>query len=152
MGICNGFQALIKLGLVPYGEIKGQTEDSPTLTFNTIGRHISKMVYTKVVSNKSPWLQEAELGKTYAVPASHGEGRFVADTKWLDQLFANGQVATRYVDADGQLLVQDEEWNVNGSYAAIEGITSPDGRVFGKMAHAERRAIPWRSIFTATRI
>lgn len=139
LGICNGFQALIKLGLVPYGEIKGQTEDSPTLTFNTIGRHISKMVYTKVVSNKSPWLQEAELGKTYAVPASHGEGRFVADTKWLDQLFANGQVATRYVDADGQLLVQDEEWNVNGSYAAIEGITSPDGRVFGKMAHAERR-------------
>ncbi len=139
LGICNGFQALIKLGLVPYGEIKGQTEDSPTLTFNTIGRHISKMVYTKVVSNKSPWLQEAELGKTYAVPASHGEGRFVADAKWLDQLFANGQVATRYVDADGQLLVQDEEWNVNGSYAAIEGITSPDGRVFGKMAHAERR-------------
>ena len=139
LGICNGFQALIKLGLVPYGEIKGQTEDSPTLTFNTIGRHISKMVYTKVVSNKSPWLQEAELGKTYAIPASHGEGRFVADTKWLDQLFANGQVATRYVDADGQLLVQDEEWNVNGSYAAIEGITSPDGRVFGKMAHAERR-------------
>ena len=139
LGVCNGFQALIKLGLVPYGEIRGQNEDSPTLTFNTIGRHISKMVYTKVVSNKSPWLALAELGKTYAIPASHGEGRFVADEEWLKKLFANGQVATRYVDADGNLCVENEEWNVNGSYAAIEGITSPDGRVFGKMGHAERR-------------
>ena len=139
LGVCNGFQALIKLGLVPYGEIRGQKEDSPTLTFNTIGRHISKMVYTKVVSNKSPWLALAELGKTYAIPASHGEGRFVADEEWLKKLFANGQVATRYVDADGKLCVENEEWNVNGSYAAIEGITSPDGRVFGKMGHAERR-------------
>ena len=139
LGVCNGFQALIKLGLVPYGEIRGQKEDSPTLTFNTIGRHISKMVYTKVVSNKSPWLALAELGKTYAIPASHGEGRFVADEEWLKKLFANGQVATRYVDADGNLCVENEEWNVNGSYAAIEGITSPDGRVFGKMGHAERR-------------
>ena len=139
LGVCNGFQALIKLGLVPYGEIRGQKEDSPTLTFNTIGRHISKMVYTKVVSNKSPWLALAELGKTYAIPASHGEGRFVADEEWLKKLFANGQVATRYVDADGNLCVENEEWTVNGSYAAIEGITSPDGRVFGKMGHAERR-------------
>ncbi len=139
LGVCNGFQALIKLGLVPYGEIRGQKEDSPTLTFNTIGRHISKMVYTKVVSNKSPWLALAELGKTYAIPASHGEGRFVANEEWLKKLFANGQVATRYVDADGKLCVENEEWNVNGSYAAIEGITSPDGSVFGKMGHAERR-------------
>ena len=139
LGVCNGFQALIKLGLVPYGEIRGQKEDSPTLTFNTIGRHISKMVYTEVVSNKSPWLALAELGKTYAIPASHGEGRFVANEEWLKKLFANGQVATRYVDADGKLCVENEEWNVNGSYAAIEGITSPDGRVFGKMGHAERR-------------
>ena len=139
LGVCNGFQALIKLGLVPYGEIRGQKEDSPTLTFNTIGRHISKMVYTKVVSNKSPWLALAELGKTYAIPASHGEGRFVANEEWLKKLFANGQVATRYVAADGKLCVENEEWNVNGSYAAIEGITSPDGRVFGKMGHAERR-------------
>ena len=139
LGVCNGFQSLIKLGLVPYGEIRGQKEDSPTLTFNTIGRHISKMVYTKVVSHKAPWLALAELGKTYAIPASHGEGRFVADEEWLKKLFANGQVATRYVDADGNLCVENEEWNVNGSYAAIEGITSPDGRVFGKMGHAERR-------------
>ncbi len=139
LGICNGFQALIKLGLVPYGEIRGQKEDSPTLTFNTIGRHISKMVYTKVVSNKSPWLSGAELGKTYAIPASHGEGRFVANEEWLKKLFENSQVATRYVDADGNLCVGNEEWNVNGSYAAIEGITSPDGRVLGKMAHSERR-------------
>ncbi|MGN0360224.1 MAG: phosphoribosylformylglycinamidine synthase [Hominisplanchenecus sp.] len=139
LGICNGFQALIKLGLVPYGEIVGQTEDSPTLTFNTIGRHISKMVYTKVVTNKSPWLQQAVLGGTYCNPASHGEGRFVANKEWIDRLFANGQVATQYVDPDGNLKVNDEEWNVNGSYCAIEGITSPDGRVLGKMAHSERR-------------
>ncbi len=138
LGICNGFQALIKLGLVPHGEIVGQQEDSPTLTFNTIGRHISKMVYTKVVSNKSPWLMGAELGKTYVNPASHGEGRFVAPKEWIDRLFANGQVATQYVDLDGNPTM-DEEWNVNGSYAAIEGILSPDGRVLGKMAHAERR-------------
>ena len=138
LGICNGFQAIIKLGLVPYGEIVGQKEDSPTLTFNTINRHISKMVYTKVVSNKSPWLQKAELGKTYVTPASHGEGRFVAPKEWIDKLIANGQVATQYADFDGNISM-DEEWNVNGSYAAIEGITSPDGRCFGKMAHVERR-------------
>ena len=138
LGICNGFQALIKLGLVPYGEIRMQTEDSPTLTYNTINRHISKMVYTKVVTNKSPWLQQAELGKTYCNPASHGEGRFVAPKEWLDKLFTNGQVATQYVNEAG-VPTMDEEWNVNGSYMAIEGITSPDGRVLGKMAHSERR-------------
>ncbi len=138
LGICNGFQALIKLGLVPYGEIVGQDENSPTLTFNTINRHISKMVYTKVVSNKSPWLQGAELGATYCNPASHGEGRFVAPKEWLDKLFANGQVATQYADQDGNISM-DEEYNINGSYASIEGITSPDGRILGKMAHSERR-------------
>ena len=138
LGICNGFQALIKLGLVPYGEIVGQKEDSPTLTFNTIGRHISRMVYTKIVTNKSPWLAGAQLGGVYVNPASHGEGRFVAPKEWIDRLFANGQVATQYVDLDGSPTM-DEEWNVNGSYASIEGITSPDGRVLGKMAHSERR-------------
>ena len=138
LGICNGFQALIKLGLVPYGQIVGQNEDSPTLTYNTIGRHISKMVYTKVVTNKSPWLQNAQLGGVYTNPASHGEGRFVANDEWIEKLFANGQVATQYCDPEGNISM-DEEWNVNGSYYAIEGITSPDGRVLGKMAHSERR-------------
>ena len=138
LGICNGFQALIKLGLVPYGKITGQKEDSPTLTYNTINRHISRMVYTKVLSNKSPWLQKAEVGKTYVTPASHGEGRFVASGEWIDRLFENGQVATQYADREGNVSM-DEEWNVNGSYASIEGITSPDGRCFGKMAHVERR-------------
>ena len=138
LGICNGFQALIKLGLVPYGQITEQKSDSPTLTYNTIGRHISKMVYTKVVTNKSPWLAGAELGGVYVNPASHGEGRFVAPKEWLDKLFENGQVATQYVDANGNPTM-DEEWNPNGSYLAIEGITSPDGRVLGKMAHSERR-------------
>lgn len=138
LGICNGFQALIKLGLVPYGEIAGQKEDSPTLTFNTINRHISKMVYTKVVSNLSPWLQNAKLGGVYTNPASHGEGRFVASEEWIKKLFENGQVATQYCDLDGAVSM-NEEWNVNGSYYAIEGITSPDGRIFGKMAHSERR-------------
>jgi len=138
LGICNGFQALIKLGLVPYGTIVDQTADSPTLTYNTINRHISKMVYTKVVSNKSPWLKNAELGRTYVNPASHGEGRFVAPQEWIERLFANGQVATRYADPEGNISM-DEEFNINGSYAAIEGITSEDGRCLGKMAHSERR-------------
>lgn len=138
LGVCNGFQAMIKLGLVPYGEIVGQNDNSPTLTYNTINRHISKMVYTKVVTNKSPWLHLTELGKTYVTPASHGEGRFVASKEWIDKLFANGQVATQYADVNGNVTM-DEEWNVNGSYAAIEGITSPDGRCLGKMAHIERR-------------
>lgn len=138
LGVCNGFQALIKLGLVPNGKITGQTEQSPTLTYNTIGRHISKMVYTKVVTNKSPWLAQASLGGVYVNPASHGEGRFVAPRQTIEELFANGQVATRYCDPEGNIS-KDEEWNINGSYYAIEGITSPDGRVLGKMAHSERR-------------
>ena len=138
LGICNGFQALIKLGLVPNGKITGQTEESPTLTYNTIGRHISKMVYTKVVTNKSPWLMKAQLGGVYTNPASHGEGRFVASEACIKSLFENGQVATQYCDLEGKIRM-DEEWNVNGSYCAIEGITSPDGRVLGKMAHSERR-------------
>ena len=138
LGICNGFQALIKLGLVPHGKVVGQDSNSPTLTFNTINRHISKMVYTKVVSNKSPWLAGAQLGSTYVTPASHGEGRFVAPKEWIDKLIANGQVATMYADFNGNVSM-DEEWNINGSYCAIEGITSPDGRCLGKMAHVERR-------------
>ena len=138
LGICNGFQALVKLGLVPNGQIGVQAKDAPTLAMNNIGRHISKEVYLKVVSNKSPWLAQAELGKVYTNPVSHGEGKFVATKEWLDQLFANGQVATQYVDLAGNPTM-DDEWNPNGSYGAIEGITSPDGRVFGKMAHAERR-------------
>ena len=138
LGICNGFQALIKLGLVPFGKITGQTEDSPTLTFNTINRHISRMVYTKVVTDKSPWLAGTRPGAVYCTPASHGEGRFVANEEWLKKLFENGQVATQYCDPEGNVSM-DGEWNVNGSYAAIEGITSPDGRILGKMAHVERR-------------
>ena len=137
LGICNGFQALVKLGLLPHGEIVGQTPDSPTLTYNTINRHISRMVYTKVVTDKSPWLAKAQLGGTYVIPASHGEGRFVAPKEWIERLFANGQVATQYVDLEGYPTM-DEEWNVNGSYGSIEGIISPDGRIFGKMGHAER--------------
>jgi len=138
LGICNGFQALVKLGLVPYGEIRPQAEDAPTLTFNTIGRHQSKIAYTRVSSNLSPWLRQAELGGVYAIPISHGEGRFVAPQQWLDRLFQNGQVATQYCNLQGEPTM-DEEYNMNGSYMAIEGITSPDGRVFGKMGHSERR-------------
>ncbi|WP_138310580.1 MULTISPECIES: phosphoribosylformylglycinamidine synthase [unclassified Clostridium] len=138
LGICNGFQALIKLGLLLEGEIKEQGPDSPTLAMNTIGRHVSKMVYTKVVSDKSPWLAGAVPGSVYCNPASHGEGRFVANESWLHRLFANGQVATQYVDDQGRCTM-DEYWNPNGSYMAIEGITSPDGRILGKMAHSERR-------------
>ncbi len=138
LGICNGFQALIKLGLVPEGAITQQHADSPTLTMNHIGRHISKMVYIKVVTNKSPWLAGTTLGGVYCNPASHGEGRFVANDQWLKRLFDNGQVATQYVDDKGNPTM-DEFWNPNGSYMAIEGITSPDGRILGKMAHSERR-------------
>ena len=139
LGICNGFQALIKLGLVPFGEITSQKEDSPTLTTNQIGRHVSTMVYTKVVTNKSPWLRKAVLDEVYAIPASHGEGRFVASKEMIESLFKNGQVATQYVDYKGNPTM-DCHYNPNGSYYAIEGITSPDGRVLGKMAHSERRA------------
>ena len=140
LGICNGFQALIKLGLVPYGEIRPLSPDAPTLTMNSIGRHQSKMVYTKIVTNKSPWLAKASLGGVYTVPISHGEGRFVASREWIEKLFANGQVATQYVDINGNPTM-DEDYNINGSYYAIEGITSPDGRVLGKMAHSERRDV-----------
>lgn len=138
LGICNGFQALIKLGLVPYGEITPQKENSPTLTTNHIGRHVSKYVYTRIVSNKSPWLRKAELGGIYAVPTSHGEGRFVAEKEWIDRLFENGQIAAQYVDFDGNPTMK-EEFNPNGSYYGIEAITSPDGRVLGKMTHSERK-------------
>lgn len=140
LGICNGFQALVKLGLVPYGEIRPQGADSPTLTMNTIGRHQSKIAYTKVVSNLSPWLRKATLGGTYSIPISHGEGRFVAPQEWLDKLFRNGQVATQYVNREDKPTM-NEDFNMNGSYLAIEGITSPDGRILGKMGHSERRDI-----------
>jgi len=137
LGICNGFQALIKLGLVPYGEIRALSPEAPTLTFNTIGRHISRYVYTSVVSNRSPWLMHTVPGEIHAVPISHGEGRFYAQEAVLEELIRNGQIATQYVAPDGTAS-EDPEWNPNGSICAIEGITSPDGRVFGKMAHSER--------------
>ena len=137
LGICNGFQALIKLGLVPYGDIRPITESDPTLTFNTIGRHQSMLVRTRIASKGSPWLTHCDLGDEHTVAISHGEGRFVAPQKVLDQLIANGQIATQYVDLDGQPTM-DLRYNPNGSVLAIEGITSPDGRVFGKMGHSER--------------
>ena len=137
LGICNGFQALIKLGLVPYGEIRALTPAAPTLTFNTIGRHISRYVYTRVVSNRSPWLMNTEPGEIHAVPVSHGEGRFCAEDRVLKELVQRNQIATQYVDPEG-IADSDPEWNPNGSICAIEGITSPDGRIFGKMAHSER--------------
>ena len=137
LGICNGFQALIKLGLVPYGEIRDMDEAAPTLTFNTIGRHISQIVTTKVVSNKSPWLACCEPGDIHSIAVSHGEGRFYAPVKTIKELFANGQVATQYVDENGKPTM-NMPYNPNGSLYAIEGITSPDGRVFGKMGHTER--------------
>ena len=137
LGICNGFQTLIKLGLLTGGKIEPQKADSPTLTTNNIGRHISRMAYLKVVSNLSPWLRKAELGGVYCNPMSHGEGRFVANEEWLAKLRANGQIAIQYSDPNGNLSVS-EEWNPNGSYQCIEGITSPDGRILGKMGHNER--------------
>ena len=137
LGICNGFQALIKLGLLPYGQIRPQLPDSPTLTTNNIGRHISKIAYTKVVSNKSPWLAGAQVGGVYSIPISHGEGRFVANDEWIKKLFDAGCVATQYVDLEGRPTM-DEDFNPNASYSAIEGITSPDGRILGKMGHSER--------------
>ena len=138
LGICNGFQALIKLGLVPYGKICDLEEDSPTLTYNAIGRHVSQMVYTRVASCLSPWLSEAKVGDIHAVPVSHGEGRFVASQEWVEKLSANGQIATQYVDLSGK-PTYETAFNPNGSVCAIEGITSPDGRILGKMAHSERR-------------
>ena len=136
-GICNGFQALIKLGLVPYGKIVDIDESCPTLTFNEIGRHQSKLVRTRIASNLSPWLAETEVGDIYTVPISHGEGRFIADPELIKELAQNGQIATQYVDLNGN-VTGDIQFNPNGSYNAIEGITSPDGRIFGKMGHSER--------------
>ena len=136
-GICNGFQALIKLGLVPYGEIREATSDAPTLTFNHIGRHQSRLVHTRVASNKSPWMMYANVGDVFTIPISHGEGRFVANEELLKQLAENGQIATQYVNLNGEPSM-DILFNPNGSVDAIEGITSPDGRVFGRMGHAER--------------
>ena len=138
LGICNGFQALIKLGLVPYGEIRDMDENCPTLTFNAIGRHQSRYVTTRVASVNSPWMLKSSVGDLHAVPISHGEGRFVAPRAELERLIANGQVATQYVGADGKPSM-DIDVNPNGSLEAIEGIFSPDGRVFGKMGHSERR-------------
>ena len=136
-GICNGFQALIKLGLVPYGKITEPDENAPTLTFNSIGRHQSKIVSTKVVSNNSPWLQLCNVGEVYKVPVSHGEGRFIANEKTVKQLIKNGQIATQYVDDNGN-ATQNIQFNPNNSTMAIEGVLSPDGRVLGKMGHTER--------------
>ena len=136
-GICNGFQALIKLGLVPYGRIIDTDENCPTLTYNTIGRHQSRLVRTRICSVKSPWLAERHVGDIVTVPISHGEGRFLASDELIAQLAANGQIATQYVDAEGNPTA-DIRFNPNNSACAIEGITSPDGRVFGKMGHSER--------------
>ena len=137
LGICNGFQALIKLGLVPYGDIRPISQYDPTLTFNTIGRHQSMLVRTRIASTGSPWLSKCAVGDEHTVAISHGEGRFVAPQQVLDELIANGQVATQYVDLEG-VPTMDLRYNPNGSVLAIEGITSPDGRVFGKMGHSER--------------
>ena len=136
-GICNGFQALIKLGLVPYGRIIETNENCPTLALNTIGRHQSKIVRTRIASNMSPWLADTEVGEVFTMPVSHGEGRFTADEKLMKQLLQNGQIATQYVDFDGN-PTNDVQFNPNGSFYAVEGITSPDGRIFGKMGHTER--------------
>lgn len=137
LGICNGFQALIKLGLLPYGEIRDIDEDSATLTYNDINRHVSTIVNTKIVSNKSPWLSEVEVSDIHQIPISHGEGKFVANENLIKELIDNGQVATQYVDLNGEATM-DMPFNPNGSVFAIEGITSKDGRIFGKMGHSER--------------
>ena len=156
IGICNGFQALIKLGLLPYGKISDMKQNDPTLTFNTIGRHVSQMVNTRIASVKSPWLQGVNVGDIHTIPVSHGEGRFVAPKHVIEELFANGQVFTQYVDQNGQVTMDDfnkiapelddlnnptmiSPYNPNGSMMAIEGIVSKDGRVLGKMGHSERQ-------------
>jgi phosphoribosylformylglycinamidine synthase len=137
LGVCNGFQALIKLGLVPYGQIRDADEDSPTLTYNSIGRHMSRLVRTRIASVKSPWLAKVNLGDTHLIPISHGEGRFIASQALLAELSRNGQIAAQYVDFFGNPSMEISH-NPNNSIWAIEGITSPDGRVFGKMGHSER--------------
>jgi phosphoribosylformylglycinamidine synthase len=136
-GVCNGFQALIKLGLVPCGRIMDTDADCPTLTYNVIGRHQSMLVRTRIASNKSPWLAATEPGEIYTVPVSHGEGRFYAAPELVKKLAENGQIATQYVNADGEPSM-DVRANPNGSVFAVEGVTSPDGRIFGKMGHSER--------------
>jgi len=128
LGICNGFQALIKLGLLQYGDIRDLEADAPTLTYNRVGRHISKFVTTKVTSNLSPWFNHCQVGDVHAIPISHGEGRFVANEEWIEKLNRNGQIAAQYVD----------DLNPNGSTASVEALTSPDGRILGKMGHSER--------------
>ena len=137
LGICNGFQALIKLGLVPYGEIIDTDENCPTLSYNVIGRHQSKIVSTRIASNRSPWLSKVNVGDVVNVPISHGEGRFLCSDELLKKLAENGQIATQYVDLAGNPTM-DVHFNPNGSNWAIEGITSPDGRILGKMGHSER--------------
>ena len=137
LGICNGFQALVKLGLLPYGEIRNLEKDSPTLTYNTLGRHVSQMVFTRVSSNLSPWLANNSVGDIHTIAVSHGEGRFVANDSVLEKLIANGQIATQYVNFDGE-PTSELPFNPNGSTFAIEGITGADGRIFGKMGHSER--------------
>lgn len=150
LGICNGFQALIKLGLVPYGEIRELKPTDPTLTFNTIGRHISHMAYTRVTSVKSPWFASVNAGDVFAIPVSHGEGRFMADEATVKMLAENGQIATQYVDLNGNPSA-DITYNVNGSVCAIEGITSPDGRILGKWATAKERATAFTRMFRLLR-
>ena len=137
LGICNGFQALIKLGLVPYGNVREMTAESPTLTFNNISRHVSTIVDVRVASNLSPWLSACKVGEVYKVPVSHGEGKIVAPMSELEKMLKNGQVATQYADLAGNPTMESP-YNPNGSMWAIEGITSPDGRVLGKMGHSER--------------
>ena len=138
IGICNGFQALIKLGLLPYGKIKEMNESDPTLTFNTIGRHVSQMVETRIASVNSPWLANVNVGDVHTIPVSHGEGRFVAPMEVIEELFENGQVAFQYVDKSGE-PTNESPFNPNGSMMAIEGIVSKNGRILGKMGHSERQ-------------
>ena len=137
LGICNGFQALIKLGLVPFGEIRELSEDSPTLTYNNIGRHVSCYVQTRISSTLSPWLSQCSVGEVYTIPVSHGEGKFIAPESLIKSLADNGQIATQYVSPNGE-PTQEMPYNPNGSMCAVEGICSPDGLVFGKMGHTER--------------
>ncbi|MGB0404786.1 MAG: phosphoribosylformylglycinamidine synthase subunit PurQ, partial [Fusobacterium sp.] len=137
LGICNGFQALIKSGLLPYGDMDKLNENSPTLFRNDINRHVSRMAYTRISSNSSPWLSSFEIGDVFPMTLSHGEGKFVVSDKFADELFKNGQVATQYCDLNGEPTL-NPEYNLNGSYYAIEGITSADGKILGKMGHSER--------------
>lgn len=151
LGICNGFQALIKLGLVPFGEIRDINENCPTLTYNDIGRHQSKIAYTKVASNLSPWFNNVEVGDIHAIPISHGEGKFYAKDNVMKRLIDNGQIVTQYVDVNGN-VTSDIRYNPNGSISSVEGICSPDGRILGKMAHSERIGYGTLKMYQAIRI